>query len=214
MRLIGQFDSPFVRRVAVALRHYSLPFDHSPLAVFADAEQIAQVNPLCKVPTLVLDDGVALTDSFVCLEVIDDLVSSLKSSTRPLLLPRSGPARTDGLRLCGLAAGAAEKAVSLVYERAVRESRSETWTRRCRWQIRGAFELLEHERATRTSEMLVGNQLSHADVMVTCAFTFVCAAHPDFFAVDELPKIRAHAARCETMPEFAESYQPFEVRLD
>lgn len=30
MILIGQFDSPFVRRVGITLRLYDLPFEHRP----------------------------------------------------------------------------------------------------------------------------------------------------------------------------------------
>ena len=54
MILIGQFDSPFVRRVGVALTLYGMAFEHRPWSVFGDAEAIAAYNPLRRVPTLVL----------------------------------------------------------------------------------------------------------------------------------------------------------------
>ena len=63
MFLIGQYDSPFVRRVAIALRLYGIPFEHRPWSTFGDAETIAPYNPLRRVPTLVLDDGEALIES-------------------------------------------------------------------------------------------------------------------------------------------------------
>lgn len=75
MILIGQFDSPFVRRVGIALRWYDWTFEHRPHAVFRDEQLIAEFNPLRKVPTLVLDDGTVLTESFVCLEYIDELAA-------------------------------------------------------------------------------------------------------------------------------------------
>ncbi len=62
MFLIGQYDSPFVRRVAIALRLYGLAFEHKPWSTFGDAETIAPYNPLRRVPTLVLDDGEALIE--------------------------------------------------------------------------------------------------------------------------------------------------------
>ena len=37
MILIGQYDSPFVRRVGIALRLYGLEFEQVPLSVFGDA---------------------------------------------------------------------------------------------------------------------------------------------------------------------------------
>jgi len=35
MILIGQYDSPFVRRVGIALTLYGLPFEHRPWSIFA-----------------------------------------------------------------------------------------------------------------------------------------------------------------------------------
>ena len=63
MILIGQYDSPFVRRVGIALTLYGLPFEHRPWSIFADADQIRPYNPLTRVPTLVLDDGDVLIES-------------------------------------------------------------------------------------------------------------------------------------------------------
>ena len=56
MILIGQYDSPFVRRVAIALTLYELPFVHRPWSVFGDAEKIRPFNPLTRVPTLEIED--------------------------------------------------------------------------------------------------------------------------------------------------------------
>src|ERR1700760_1684712 len=74
MFLIGQYDSPFVRRVAIALKLYGLPFDHKPWSTFGDADQIAPFNPLRRVPTLVLDSGESLIDSTAILDYLDELV--------------------------------------------------------------------------------------------------------------------------------------------
>jgi len=42
MILIGQYDSPFVRRVGIALRHCGVPFEHRPWSVWGNADQIAE----------------------------------------------------------------------------------------------------------------------------------------------------------------------------
>ena len=57
MELIGQYDSPFVRRVGIAMRRYGMTFRQEPWSVWADAEALGRVNPLRRVPVLVLDDG-------------------------------------------------------------------------------------------------------------------------------------------------------------
>jgi len=45
MILIGQYDSPFVRRVGIALTLYGLPFEHRPWSVFGDVEKIQRSRP-------------------------------------------------------------------------------------------------------------------------------------------------------------------------
>ena len=93
MILIGQYDSPFVRRVAVALQHHGLAYEHRPWSVWADAESIAQYNPLRRVPVLVMDDGEALVESAAILDALDGLVGPERA-----LLGRRG-ARRDVLVL-------------------------------------------------------------------------------------------------------------------
>jgi glutathione S-transferase len=46
MILVGQYDSPFVRRVAVTLHHYHMPFTRNPLSIFGDAKTVQEINPL------------------------------------------------------------------------------------------------------------------------------------------------------------------------
>ena len=72
MLLIGQCDSPFVRRVAVTLRLYGLAYDHAAWSTFGDADKIDRYNPLRRVPTLVLDDGRPLAESNAILWYLGD----------------------------------------------------------------------------------------------------------------------------------------------
>ena len=68
MLLIGMYDSPYVRRVAVSLKLCGIAFEHANWSVGADFERIRQYNPLVRVPTLVLDDGEVLLDSAALLD--------------------------------------------------------------------------------------------------------------------------------------------------
>src|ERR1700733_3821370 len=131
MFLIGQYDSPFVRRVAIALRLYGLSFEHWPWSTFGDADKIAPYNPLRRVPTLVCDDGEALIESTAILDYLDELVGPEKA-----LIAARGPERPPGLRICALATGLGDKAVSLLYERVLRgDYQSKIWVERCEAQI-------------------------------------------------------------------------------
>ena len=127
--LIGQFDSPFVRRVGVALELYDLTYEHRPWSVWRDADAIAPYNPLRRVPTLILDDGESLIDSAAILDFLDERVGEAKA-----LVPRHGKARREVLHVTALATGLADKAVSLFYERLLHENISDAWVGRCRTQ--------------------------------------------------------------------------------
>ena len=104
MILIGQYNSPFVRRVGIALTLYELPFEHRPWSVFGDTDKIRPYNPLTRVPTLVLDDGEVLIDSHIILDYLDSFVSA---DWR--LFPVAEPARHQALKVAALAMGLAEK---------------------------------------------------------------------------------------------------------
>ncbi|WP_436015879.1 glutathione S-transferase N-terminal domain-containing protein [Phenylobacterium sp. LjRoot219] len=58
MRLIGNLNSPYVRRVAISLRLMGLPFEHEAVSVFRQFDAFAAINPVVKAPTFVTDEGV------------------------------------------------------------------------------------------------------------------------------------------------------------
>jgi glutathione S-transferase len=206
MMLIGQYDSPFVRRVAIALRLYDIAYDHKPWSTFGDAETIAAYNPLIRVPTVVFDDGVALMDSFAILETLDEMVGPERA-----MIAASGPDRREAFRLIALAAGAADKAVSLLYERALRGEALQMWVDRCRTQVSGALDGLEAARAARTTSWLFGEKIGHADIILATMLRFVREALPGVFDLAAWPAISAHAAACEALPVFQEISQPYHL---
>ena len=203
MFLIGQYDSPFVRRVAIALRLYDLPFEHRPWSTFGDADKIAPYNPLRRVPTLVLDDGEALIESTAILDYLDELVGPEKA-----VIAVRGPQRRLALKICALATGLGDKAVSLVYERVLRKDALKLWVERCEAQIGGVLEVLETERAAVATPFWFGDRIGHADIAVACVLRFTGEAHPHLFNSARYPVLAAHAARCEALPAFTEIVQP------
>ncbi|MFZ2159530.1 MAG: glutathione S-transferase family protein [Bradyrhizobium sp.] len=202
MILIGQYDSPFVRRVAIALRLYGLPYEHRPWSTFGDADKIAAFNPLRRVPTLLLDDGEVLIESSAILDYLDELVGPEKA-----MIAEKGPARRHALKICALGSGLADKAVSLIYERVLRKDQLELWVERCQAQIGGVLDLLEKERAAVATPWWFGERIGHADIMVACALRFTGEAHPALFPAARYPALSAHAARCEVLEPFREVVQ-------
>src|SRR6201995_909868 len=106
MILLGQYDSTFFRRTAIALRLYDLPFEHRPWSTFSDGDDIARFNPLRRVPPLVLDDSEGLIESGAILDHLDERVGPARA-----MIPDSGPRRRHALKIMALATGLADKAV-------------------------------------------------------------------------------------------------------
>lgn len=205
MILIGMFDSPFVRRVAVTMELLGLQFEHRNWSVGRDADKIRQYNPLGRVPTLVLDDGEVLIESAYILEYLDELAGSARA-----FLPAAGVERRRGLKLMATAAGGADKAVAHVYERMFRPQAKwhQPWLDRCQTQTAAALRELEKALAgTAAPGWLLGPNLSQADITVACCYSFVSEALGADAA--RYPKLAAHAARCEQLPAFKKYRAPF-----
>ena len=202
MILIGQYDSPFVRRVAIALRLYGRAFEHRPWSTFGDAEQLALYNPLRRVPTLVRDDGAVLIESAAILDWLDE------QAGEHALIPRRGEARRAQLHVCALGQGLAEKSVALLYERVLHEQTSDLWTTRCRAQIRDTLAVLEELRRKSGGDFWFGATMGHADIMVACALRFLREAHAGVFDLAVFPQLATLSERCEATEPFREIVQP------
>lgn len=204
MILIGQYDSPFVRRVGIALTLYGLPFEHQPWSAFADAFRIRPLNPLVRVPTLVLDDGEALIESHYILDHLDNLVSE-----DVVLLPRREPERRRALKIIALATGLGDKAVSLFYERNMHKTASDIWEERLKAQIDGALGVLEAARAAIQTPYWFGERIGHADIAVAVMWRFIADAHPGLVVSSDYPALCAMTSRLEALPVFQAISQPF-----
>ena len=180
-----------------------------PWSVWGDAAQIAQYNPLRRVPTLLLEDGTALVETFAILDAIDELVGPERA-----LLPESGALRRAGLRVAALAAGVADKAVTLLYSSLDLMKPSEAWSERCKAQVVETLAMLETERAAQSTPFWLGESLSHADVALACAYRFTNDAHPALIDARRFPSLSAQVARCEALRVFQRVYLPITNHLE
>lgn len=202
MILYGQYDSPFTRRVAVALEHYRAPFERRALSVFDDFDAMLVVNPLGKVPALELDNGELLFDSRAIIEYLESVAPEER-----LLTPGDDTLRRAVLRIEAVAIGLAEK----VYERGVEAVRKAPATRDAGWiarlerQVGSALAWLE---TAAGDGWLVGGVLTRADLALATATTYFRHKRPDFLDLEAFVKIEAHRIRCEALPIFAAAPHP------
>ena len=199
MILIGMFDSPFVRRVAISMKLLGMAFEHRDWSVGRDFALIRQYNPLGRVPTLVLPGGEALIESSAILDYLDDCAGAERA-----LIPRSGKDRRETLRTMAIAIGAAEKGVSQVYETVFRpaEKRHAPWVQRCTTQMHAALAELERLAPAHAGDWLVGPRMTQADITATCVYTFLTGNPTIDRAAFNYPKLAASVAWCEALPEF------------
>lgn len=205
MILIGMFDSPYVRRVAISLDLLGFTFEHRNWSVGADFARIREYNPVGRVPTLVLDDGEVLVESSAILDWIDDRVGPERA-----LLPATGGDRQRALKLMGIATSGVDKGVAQLYEVAFRplEKRHAPWVDRCRAQSDACLDALDSACAALAGEAwLLGARMSQADVTVACVSTFLHEALQ--LDATRRPALARHVARLESLPVFGRYHQPF-----
>ena len=195
MILVGQYDSPVTRRVAVALHHYGMPFTRDTRSIFGDAAAVGKISPLTRIPALILEDGQVLIDSAAILDVLDEMAGDRA------LCPTSGPARRAVRQMTALAQGTLEKAGAVVYERHFHTpaQQSTAWLDRCLGQTRAGLDELTRRL---DAPYACGPVLSHADVMIATLIWYLQDRMGDCLsALDHAPLI-ALAAHCETLPAF------------
>jgi glutathione S-transferase len=199
MQLIGMLDSPYVRRVAIALLRLGLPFEHKPLSLFRHIDAFRAINPLLKAPSLIADDGTVLVDS----TLIVDYAESLAPRAPPLTHPSAPAARLKSYRLNGIAMTINEKAVQLHYERQLRppEKRHQPWFDRVRGQLAAGLDMLDRETAE-TQTWLIDENLMLADITVVTAFAFTQLYLSDVVPAARYPALAAFCSRAETLTEF------------
>jgi glutathione S-transferase len=199
MKLIGLFDSPYVRRVAISMRLQGFAFEHVALSVFRDQDEMRNINPLLKVPMLMLDSGEKLTDSSFILDYLDGQVALDKR-----LVPASGSARMQIQQQCAVAVVATEKAIQVHYDTKLRpaEFSYEPWVERCTEQMHDAFAMLETQPI---SGVLSGAAITQADITAAVALRFARFIHPAQFPLDRYHRLEQLSVHCEALPAFLET---------
>lgn len=197
MILVGQFDSPFVRRVAVTLHHYHLRFERNRLSAFHPG--MVEINPLMRVPSLVIDGDETLYDSTAIIDYLDELAGPQKA-----LIPRSGDERRRVLQILALATGAMDKAIAVVYERRFHSAHTiaHEWTVRCMAQLSGA---LVHLDAHAGDPWYCGRKFTQADITLGCLVGYLNLRLAEAFPPGLYPNLERLSERCEALDAFIET---------
>jgi glutathione S-transferase len=207
VRLIGNFLSPYTRRVAVSLNILELPFELDELFVFKEPDIVRRHNPLVRIPVLVLDDGESLVESSAILDEVDHMVGPERCLT-----PSVGLERRRVVQTTAIALACAEKAQWAFYEGRVRpaEKVHTPWIEHNEKQVLGGFEYLNMAASKIDGRSWIAGtpKLSQADVTTAVAYTFANTVRPGLAMADRFPQLSRFAERCEALPAFSNAPVP------
>lgn len=201
MQLIGVLNSPFVRRVAISLKYYGIPFEHYPLSTFDDYDTLASINPAVKLPTLILDNGDILQDSSLILEYFESQMAMPQK-----LQPSTPTELANSLRVIGYALVGCEKTAQLFYECKKRpvDKQYQGWIDRVTNQITGSFTALEKELANQTFKPS-DDSINQASITLAVAWTFNQKAMPELLKPLDFPQLTAFTHEMEALPIFMDT---------
>jgi glutathione S-transferase len=201
MQLIGYMDSPFVRRVAITMQFLDIAYTHRELSIFRDFDEFRLINPMVKVPTLVLDDGRTLIDSTLIINFLESRMAGRS------LMPDDENDYVDALGHTGVALIAMEKVAQLIYETShrPRDRQHGPWIKRLEQQLEGAAGMMEaavSEYADHGNTFLFGNTLSHADISIAVAWRFILHIERAELDPKDFPSLMRFSQRAEELPQF------------
>ncbi|MDQ7018275.1 MAG: glutathione S-transferase N-terminal domain-containing protein [Robiginitomaculum sp.] len=165
MRLYYSQTSPYARKIRVVIAEKGLEdqVDLNLCNPFENPESLRKINPLGKVPALILPEGTVLYDSRVIADYLD------ARSPRPALIPPNGAKRWAVLRQQALGDGITDAAVAMVMEtRRPAAQQSTHWKTRWQSAIERALGVLETEisdlqRDSHLGQISIGCALGYLD---------------------------------------------------
>ncbi len=197
MKLLYNPPSPYARKVMVVIHEKNLlsQIDLCPVDPWSDPAELLALNPVGKVPTLVTDEGVSLTESLMISEYLDQL------GTGPSLggLAAAGIRDAQVMARAAIAHGVVDAAFNIVLERRrPAESRSAAWIER----QRAAIERTLPSFRPRNGRFDLG------DITAACALAYLD------FRLSEIPWRRAFPLLADWLDEVAERQSMRATRPD
>ncbi|MEY4979180.1 MAG: putative GST-like protein YibF [Pseudomonadota bacterium] len=185
MKLIGSTTSPYVRKVRVVMAEKKLDYQWILEDVWSAGTQIAAVNPLGKIPCLVMEGGDVLHDSRVIVEYLDTLSPVGK------LIPAQGRERAEVKTWEALADGVLDAAVlarlEATWSGRADHQRSSAWIDRQLGKIQTSLAAMS--RHLDSKAFCSGIHLSLSDVAVGCALSYLDFRFPELAWRDAYPNL-------------------------
>jgi len=198
MKLIGSNTSPFVRKVRIVLAEKKIEYDFVIDSPWLEGSKVPNINPLGKIPALVLDDDTPLFDSRVIVEYIDSVTPNNK------LIPAPSRERTEVKRWEALADGICDAAAAVFLEaKRPPAQQSADWIARQRSKITRGLEFMAEELGEKP--FCMGTHLSLADIAVGAALGYLCFRFADIDWQTAHPNLGRLYAKLMQRPSLADT---------
>lgn len=201
MKLIGSHTSPYVRKVRIVLAEKKIEYDFVIDSPWLADSTVPNVNPLGKVPVLLLDDETPLFDSRVIVEYIDNVTPNNK------LFPAPNRERTEVKRWEALADGLCDAAVAALLEgKRPANEQSPDWIARQNDKITRTLSFMAESLGEKT--FCMGTHISMADIALGTALGYLGFRFPGIAWHEDHPnlarlydKLMLRASFAETVPK-------------
>jgi len=207
MKLIGSFTSPYVRKVRIVMAEKKLDYQLMLEDVWA-SDAILKINPLGKVPCLVMEGQDSITGAVFDSRVIVEYVDTLSPVGR--LIPERGRERTEVRTWEALADGVLDACVAARLEEhwAGRspEQRSAAWVERQMGKVQAALVAMNQGLGERS--WCSGTHFSLADIAVGCALGYLDFRFPQLDWRSEHANLARHFDKLSARASFVDTAPP------
>lgn len=198
MKLIGSHTSPFVRKVRIVLAEKKIEYDFEIDSPWLEDSKVPNINPLGKIPVLLLDDNTPLFDSRVIVEYIDNVTPNNK------LFPAPNRERIEVKRWEAVADGICDAAASAFLEaKRPKKEQSASWIARQRDKVMRGLDFMAEELGDKA--FCMGTHFSMADIASVTALGYLAFRFADINWQENHPNLAKLYAKLMQRPSFADS---------
>lgn len=207
MKLIGSLASPYVRKVRIVMAEKKLDYQFVLEDVWGN-DNILKMNPLGKVPCLVMEGQDSITGAVFDSRVICEYVDTLSPVGK--LIPERGRERTEVRTWEALADGLMDAAIAARLEQTwagrSAEQRSAAWVDRQMGKLHAALKAMGQGLGEKP--WCSGNHFTLADIAVGCALGYLDFRFPSIDWRTPYPNLTRLLDKLATRQSFIDSAPP------
>ena len=198
MKLVGTHTSPYVRKARIVLAEKKIEYEFVLDSPWEEGSGVPKLNPLGKVPVLVLDEDNTLFDSRVICEYLDNV------SPNNRLMPQTNRERTQVKRWEALADGVCDAAANIVLEKRRQAGRrSAQFVEKQMEKVQRGVQAMAED--VGEGAWTHGNSFTMADIALGAALGYLSFRITDFHWREKYPNLSKLYDKLMLRPSFAET---------